>query len=142
MGRPTKLTPTAQKRIVEAIEDGLPVTHACRGAGISPTSFYDWLDRGARGEKPFARFAEAVEEAKARSVACLVAKIRASDDWRAAAWLLTRRAPESFVDPVRRGDLAAAEARARVTVAEARDRLEYLEARRRIRLEDSDGSIE
>ena len=78
--------------------------------------------------------------AQAESVAILVAKVNkaASADWRAASWLLTRRAPDHFMDPGKRAELMAAEARAEVARAEADQKVAYIGARARL-MEVTDG---
>jgi hypothetical protein len=137
-----KLTPKRQDAIAELIADGVPAMYACQSAGISTATFYRWLALGREGSERHARFLAAIEEALARSVATLVLQISeaARTDWRAAAWLLTRRAPQDFIDPAKRHDLVADEAKARVIVTEAEERLQYLETRRQIRQEmDDDG---
>jgi hypothetical protein len=50
MGRPTKLTPERHRRIVEAIRAGCYAEVAARAAGIVPSTYYDWLQRGQNGE--------------------------------------------------------------------------------------------
>lgn len=99
MGRPTKLTPEVQDRILQAIRAGNYRETAARYGGISPATFYRWLERGERARRgPFREFREAVEraesEAEVRYVA-IVAKA-ATDDVRAAQWWLEHRFPERW----------------------------------------------
>lgn len=70
-GRPTKLTPETQKKIVAAIRSGNFFETACEFAGISRSTGFEWL-RIARGEhpdkkptKPFLDFLDAVKKAEA-----------------------------------------------------------------------------
>ena len=137
-----KLTPKRQDAIAELIAEGVPCRYACESVGISTATFYRWLALGREGSPRHEKFVAAVDEAMARSVSTLVLQVAeaARTDWRAAAWLLTRRAPQEFIDPAKRHDLIADEARARVIVTESQDRIGYLEARRQIRQEmDADG---
>jgi transposase len=113
-GRPTKLTPQVQARIVQAIVGGNDITVAAAYAGIGKTTFYEWLERGRKeaarlaassrakpkdSETPFAEFADAIQKAQAdaetRNVA-LIAKAAQDGTWTAAAWWLERKYPERW----------------------------------------------
>lgn len=99
-GRPTKLTPQVQARIVQAIVGGNDITVAAAYAGISKTTFYAWLERGRKAKTgPFADFVDAIEkaqaDAEARNVA-LIAKAAQDGTWTAAAWWLERKYPERW----------------------------------------------
>ena len=64
-GRPTKLTPEVQARIVEAIEAGNYIEVAAAAAGISKPTFYGWMQRGT--DEPgseYSDFRNAVEKAR------------------------------------------------------------------------------
>jgi hypothetical protein len=97
MGRPTKLTPSCQDRIIQALRAGNHREPAARAAGIAPSTFYAWLERGAADppDSPYAGFAEAVQRAEAEAEVYAVAVIRQamSEDWRAAVSYLERRHP-------------------------------------------------
>ncbi|MFW6087077.1 MAG: hypothetical protein ACODAG_07730 [Myxococcota bacterium] len=60
------------------------------------------MARGASGEQPYADFLEAIEMARLRFEETLVEQVRAgtnaagNPDWRASAWLLERRFPETW----------------------------------------------
>jgi hypothetical protein len=92
-GRKTKLTDEVQERIVAAIRGGNYQDVAARYAGIGERTFYAWMERGEKGEEPYAQFQQAVESAKAvaevRSVA-LIQKAAQDGSWQAAAWYLER----------------------------------------------------
>ena len=113
-GRPTKLTPQVQARIVQAIVGGNDITVAAAYAGIGKTTFYEWLERGRKeaarlaassrakpkdSETPFAEFADAIQKAQAdaetRNVA-LIAKAAQEGTWTAAAWWLERKHPDRW----------------------------------------------
>ena len=99
-GRPTKLTPQVQARIVQAIVGGNDITVAAAYAGIGKTTFYEWLERGRKAKTgPFADFADAIQKAQAdaetRNVA-LIAKAAQDGTWTAAAWWLERKYPERW----------------------------------------------
>ena len=131
-GRRTKLTAERHTQIVDDVAAGVPVKYASARAGVSDATVWRWIQRG-RGEpgSVYERFADAIDVAQAQSVAALVAQVSeaAAKDWRAASWLLTRRAPDEFIDPGKRAELVAAEARAEVAKAEASRRVQYIETR-------------
>lgn len=112
-GRPTKLTPELQTRIVNFLRTGAYVETAAAAAGVSKQTLYDWLKRGARvgrdelGEvtpkdhpdADYARFLDAVEVAQAEADVGDLAIIRkAAQDgyWAAAAWRLERKHPDKW----------------------------------------------
>jgi len=98
MGRPTKLTPEVQARIVQAISVGATYTHAASFGGVSYDAFNDWMRKGdgPRARDPYRQFCHAVKEAEGAAVVKWLARIEqaASDGtWQAAAWKLERRYP-------------------------------------------------
>lgn len=134
-GRRSKLTPARRTQIVDAVAAGLPVKYASARAGVTDATVWRWIQRGRAEERGiYAEFAAAMEQAQADSVAALVAQVTvaAQKDWRAASWLLTRRAPDHFMDPGKRAELMAAEARAEVARAEADQKVAYIGARARL----------
>lgn len=112
-GRPKKLTPKIKKAIIEAVERGNYVETAAALAGISKTTLYDWMKRGAReadrldrfpdeevdpNERPFMDFSNALTRAMAVAEDRDVQNIdkAALEDWKASAWRLERRNPERW----------------------------------------------
>lgn len=66
MARPTKLNPTIQQEIVNLLSIGATIEDACARTGIGVSTFYDWLERGAKNANtPFAEFSEAITRAQA-----------------------------------------------------------------------------
>jgi hypothetical protein len=97
MGRPTKLTPDVQQRIVEALLSGLYAEDAVIIGGICEDTFYEWIKRGKTGEEPFASFSEAVETAGVESSRQALTTVRAGDmGWQGSAWFLERRYPAKW----------------------------------------------
>jgi hypothetical protein len=101
MARPTKFTPGTVRDILAGIRAGLPYRLAAEAAGVSESTFHQWqrgqFPRGA--DKALrAEFLEALTRAKGESARRLTALIStaATDDWRAAAWLLERRFPGDY----------------------------------------------
>lgn len=103
MGEPKLLTAELQDRIAEHLKEGHGGTEAARLAGISKSSYYEWLkqareDEAAGLETVYTRFAEVVAEAEAELEHTNLARIRAAAEsgpkgWTASAWLLERRFP-------------------------------------------------
>ncbi len=48
LGPKSKLNKRTSKIIVEALRQGLPITRACNLAGITPPTFYRWLELGQK----------------------------------------------------------------------------------------------
>lgn len=96
MGRPTDCTPEVIERVVQALRLGHYADTAAAYGGISESTYYLWLKRGAAGEQPYSDFSEAVKEATAAAEMRALARIRQAADggtWQAAAWYLERRLP-------------------------------------------------
>ena len=95
MGRPTKLTPEVQQKIVTAISAGNAEETAAEYAGIAPSTFFRWMSQGAkpRAAKVKRKFREAVSRARVEAEVRHVVVIEqvAAVDWRADAWWLERR---------------------------------------------------
>jgi len=103
MARPTKLSPEIEERIVSAVRAGTSIAGAAAYAGIDPSTFHRWMERGdpkrtGRADGRYREFRARVEqasgEAEVRDVT-VIAKA-APSDWRAAAWRLERRRPERY----------------------------------------------
>jgi len=92
-GRPTKLTPEVQEKIVTAIRAGNYAQVAAVYAGIGERTFYRWMEQGKRAKAGcYRQFWQAVKaaegEAEVRAVAIIQKKM--PDDWRAAMSYLER----------------------------------------------------
>jgi hypothetical protein len=87
-GRPSKQTAAVIAKICEFVAEGMPVTYACRAAGVSNSSLLRWKS-GPRGKA----ITDALERADALFVAHhlgVIRKASASGQWTASAWLLER----------------------------------------------------
>ena len=60
VGRRPKLTIEVSAAIVQIIRRGAFDYVAAQTAGISPSTFYDWLAKGRAGIEPYAEFSEKV----------------------------------------------------------------------------------
>ena len=99
MARPVKLTPELTQEITTYIRDGNSPTISATLVGISPSTYFNWMSKGSNQEPRFMEFLESIKRANAQSIVnrvALIARAADSGNWRAAAWLLERIAPESF----------------------------------------------
>ena len=99
-GRPSKLTPEIQERIVQALVLGNHRQDAAAYAGIHPRTLRRWLLQGAQEQAgEHADFGRAVAEAEARAkvtaMGCIVKAAR-DGEWKAAAWWLQKMFPHQF----------------------------------------------
>ena len=109
----SKLTETTQATIRAALEAGNTRAAAAQGAGITYECLRLWIRKGEKQAAGRHRnLARTVEKAEAQAESEAVAEIRAAwkrGEWRAAAWWLERRRPETYRDQKDQGSSAAAE---------------------------------
>lgn len=98
MGRPTKLTPEVQRRIVKAVRCGNYGETAAASEGVQRSTYYEWMERGRKGESPFAEFADAVTRARAVAERRMVNVVRtdAVQNAESARWYLERSASDRW----------------------------------------------
>lgn len=100
IGRPSKLTPELQERLVALIRAGNYVETAVLLVGLSKQTFYEWLRKGREQKRgKYAAFADAIERAAAEADERDLRRIDEAADkgiWQAAAWRLERRRPDQF----------------------------------------------
>ena len=89
MAERKKLTPSTQKKFIEAINRGVrPLVHLCSLSGITTGTYNTWREAWERGDDPehtqLDAFFTAVEEAKAKRIQRYLLKMQVSggDDWR------------------------------------------------------------
>ena len=94
-GRPTKLTPEIQHRVVQALGSGNTRTASAAFARIGLSTFERWL---TDPRPKYQEFRAAVEKAEADAEVRNVAIIQkaAPETWQAAAWWLERRRPQDW----------------------------------------------
>lgn len=112
-GRPEKLTPELQQKIVDAIRMGAYIETAAAYAGINKSTLYDWMRRGARAKSgKYKEFSNAIEKALAESEMRDLAVIaKASrENWQAAAWRLERKFPDRWGRRKAKSEIAKIEA--------------------------------
>ncbi len=102
MSRHTSLTDDVRAKMLEAIAKGLSRTASAAYAGVHRNTALGWFKRGDAGEEPFCAFCAAVEKAEADHQAKLVGVIEtaSADTWQAASWILERRYPVEWAQPV------------------------------------------
>jgi Helix-turn-helix domain of resolvase len=88
-GRKSKLTPALRTRICTLLAQGHTIKTVCEAVGIAERTYFDWCEKHLH-------FSQVTTCAIGRSKISLVDKLRRSDDWRAAAFLLERRFPSEF----------------------------------------------
>lgn len=91
-GRKSKYTPETVKKLTDAIRMGSTYELACGYAGITTTTFYEWMN--TKSDLP-----DIVKEAEGAAAVGWLAKIeKAANDgaWQAAAWKLERRYPQDY----------------------------------------------
>lgn len=95
-GRPTKRNPLTEGAIFAAIEAGATYELAAKAGGITYETFNEW-------RKADPQFSEAIAkvEYEAALTRLNIIAAAARDDWKAAAWWLERRFPESYGRQVR-----------------------------------------
>jgi len=122
MARPTKLTPDVIEDICNWLKLGYYQEDAATMAGISTSTFYDWMKKGDEGQKAlesgvssslpatqedgevevvdmFQEFSEAVKKARAEAEGAHLRNIRRAADngtWQASAWWLERSFPKKW----------------------------------------------
>lgn len=99
-GRPTGLTPALADGIRSLILAGASTRRAALTLGVPPTTFERWRERARRRRRPYADCFETFEIAEAVFLGGAEQALAAAtrDDWRAAAWLLSRRLPGDYGD--------------------------------------------
>ncbi len=99
VGRPSKLTPETEERILNAIRCGAPNKVACAAAGIGERTLYQWEEKARdQPDSEYAQFAQKLTRAREEGITARLAIVMkaAKVDWRAAAWLLERDLPDLF----------------------------------------------
>jgi hypothetical protein len=75
-GRPSKCTPAVTQAIAGHVRRGMPRERAAIRAGVSPTTFYRWMQDGEMQTRgPYREFREAVQGAEAELLERLVGAV-------------------------------------------------------------------
>jgi hypothetical protein len=99
-GRPTKLTRTVARTIVEAISVGHYHETACNLARVTYTTFREWMRRAETGDVPFRYLAQAIQIAGGLNEDLHIRRVRAASldprNWTASMTALERRYPKRW----------------------------------------------
>ena len=88
-GRPTKLTPAVQKRIMGLLRLGLSHISVCNQIGVDQETFQGWTRRHPE-------FLLATLQAEGAGEIKALRKIQNASDWKGSAWYLERRHPDNW----------------------------------------------
>ena len=93
-----KLNQETTDKVCGALVRGASMQAAAAEASIGYSTLRRWLSKGRAedAEEPYLSFYAEVEEASNRSEIHLLEKIRQAEDWRASAWILSRRFPDRW----------------------------------------------
>jgi hypothetical protein len=93
IGRPIMLTDEIQEKVCQAIRAGNYNVVAAQYAGISQSTFCEWVAKGEDGIEPFVKFSEAVKKAESDCEVAAVANVRKhwEKNWIAAMTWLERK---------------------------------------------------
>lgn len=110
--RPPTINDPKVKLLIQALQGGNYIDHACHYADLAPSTVYRWLERGRnekqsieqgntpdKTETPYLELCDAIEKARASAIVANVALIqKAARDgsWQAAAWWLERSLPNQY----------------------------------------------
>lgn len=104
-GRPTIYSDALAARVATHIRGGVPLEHAAWAEGLPSTTAFRWMEEGATGKEPYARFYAQVKEAEGKCVVELTGEIKGAQKapkgeaeplWTPKAWLLERRWPKHY----------------------------------------------
>jgi hypothetical protein len=102
-----RFTAETRNLIIAGVRSGMGFERAARSARVDPSTAWRWRQRGEQDRlegrrTAYAAFADAYAGAEAESVAQLEVSIheQAQTDWRANAWLLSRRRPQEYAEKV------------------------------------------
>lgn len=104
-GRPTKKTPETIDKLLSLIEAGLSNISACEAAGVSPRSFYEWLDSDEEFMHKYARANNIYADVKGDAIVRLAHHISQTPDFPAdkgrllidtEKWHLGKTAPKKY----------------------------------------------
>jgi hypothetical protein len=102
-GRRTILDAKLTKRICDHLAAGNSIKTTMELVAVDESVYYDWIQKGEQGQKPYAEFAKRTSRARGKAKQRLVKTIvsQAPKDWKAAAWILSHCWPQEFSELVR-----------------------------------------
>lgn len=96
MGRPSKLTKSREKTLLESIKIGMPIMESCQLAGISKTTYYNWKEKAEENRKEYVDFLDSLKKAEITAQKNLIKIISLDKSWQSKAWILERRWPNAW----------------------------------------------
>lgn len=109
-GMPLALTQDIGEKILNAINIGVPAETAVKATGLHRDTYYGWMQRGRKGEEPYASFLAAVERAKGQAEMRMAmdmseiangTKEATQTRFNALGWFLERTNPAQWARPER-----------------------------------------
>lgn len=103
-GRGSKLNDDRADAIVRMIGAGHNLVSAAAAAGISETTFHNWMRRGRESSSgKYFDFMKRIKEAEAKAEIAILEKIKEHGDrqWQAYAWIMERRYPKNWAQQTR-----------------------------------------
>lgn len=91
--------PVTRQILLDSIAVGMPVCMACKRAGVSQQSYYNWQKAAEQGQRDCVEFIEELQKAEMDAVFLRLSNIQAAGaggQWTADMTLLERRYPEHF----------------------------------------------
>lgn len=109
MSRVSKLTGELTEAIVGLVRSGDSPAVAAGATGVGRQTYYDWMNRGERGEEPYASFRTAITRARDECESRLRASALSGDEPGAGSWgpskaafeVLSRRFPARWAPRVK-----------------------------------------
>ncbi len=103
LGRRTILDAKLTKQICDLLAAGNSIKTTMELIGRDESTYYDWIQKGEQGQKPYVQFAKKTSRARGKAKQRLVKIIvrQAPKDWKAAAWILSHCWPQEFSEIVR-----------------------------------------
>lgn len=106
VGRPSKLDPATQGKLVQLIQGGMFAQDAAAAVGVGVSTFYAWLEKGRKQKRgEYREFREAIDRAQALRRSRLMSKVvKAAGEtrhWQAAAWVLQHTDAAMFAPQLR-----------------------------------------
>ncbi len=75
-GRRPGITPEVTAAVLAAVRVGAPLEVAAQAAGVSRSTFWDWMRKGDDGKQPYADFSESVRRTEAEVHVVVVGAVR------------------------------------------------------------------
>lgn len=100
-GPPSKIATETIEAIATAVANGVPFATACVAAGIAGRTASRWIEKGKEQEAAgrntiYVQFVELLKKAQAIGHRTLANEVASNPDWRAKAFILERRYPDTW----------------------------------------------